>query len=130
MSKPRAGLSRWIAACALAEALGIAVVSITYAAIDRNLVGPAAPWILLAGGWEGLCLGSAQAYFLRRLRISPAFWIGLTIAGDDRGERRYRRAPNFQAGDAWIEKYARGGDTDQKYYYILHSVTFCRPVYK
>ncbi len=72
--------------------------------------------------------GSAQAYFLRRLRISPAFWIGLTIAGDDRGERCYRRAPNFKSGDAWIEKYARGGDTDQMYYYILHSVTFCRPV--
>lgn len=81
MSEPRVALLRWVAACTMAEVLGIAVVSVTYAALDRNLIAPAAPWILLAGGWEGLCLGSAQAFFLRRLRINPALWIGLTIAG-------------------------------------------------
>ena len=81
MSELRTSLFRWVAACTLAEALGITVVSVTYAALDRNLIAPAAPWILLAGAWEGLCLGSAQAFFLRRLRINPALWIGLTIAG-------------------------------------------------
>lgn len=81
MSEPRTSLFRWVAACTLAEALGITVVSVTYAALDRNLIAPSAPWILLAGVWEGLCLGSAQAFFLRRLRINPALWIGLTIAG-------------------------------------------------
>lgn len=65
----------------MAEVLGIAVVSVTYAAIDRGLIAPAAPWILLAGGWEGLCLGLAQAFFLRRLHINPALWIGLTVLG-------------------------------------------------
>ena len=81
MSELRTSLFRWVAACTLAEALGITVVSVTYAALDRNLIAPVAPWILLAGAWEGLCLGSAQAFFLRRLRINPALWIGLTIAG-------------------------------------------------
>jgi hypothetical protein len=81
MSEPRVALLRWVVACTLAEALGITVVSVTYAALDRNLIAPAAPWILLAGGWEGLCLGSAQALFLRRLRVNPALWIGLTVAG-------------------------------------------------
>lgn len=81
MPNPDISFLRWMLACAMAEALGIAVVSVTYAAIDRNLVAPDWPWILLAGAWEGLCLGSAQAFYLRRRRVNPALWVSLTMLG-------------------------------------------------
>lgn len=71
----------WLIACTLAEALGIAVVAVTYAAVDRGLLTSANVWILSAGGWEGLCLGTAQAWLLRRLRVNPVFWVSLTVAG-------------------------------------------------
>ena len=71
----------WIAACALGEALGIAAVATTYAALDRGLVANATVWILIAGAWEGLSLGSAQALVLRRFGIVPLAWIALTMAG-------------------------------------------------
>jgi hypothetical protein len=72
-------MGRWITACALSEALGIAVVATTYAAIDRGQLAPAAPWILGAGAWEGLCLGAAQALILRGLGVRPLVWIALTV---------------------------------------------------
>lgn len=70
---------RWMAACMLGEAFGIAVVATTYAAIDRGLLAPAAPWILTAGAWEGLCLGAAQALILRTHGIRPLPWAALTV---------------------------------------------------
>ncbi|MDQ2088338.1 hypothetical protein [Marimonas arenosa] len=73
--------SYWLGALGLAEALGIAVVASTYAAIDRGLIGVEAGAVLLAGGFEGLCLGTAQASGLRRLGARPVAWIGLTVAG-------------------------------------------------
>jgi len=75
----RALAARWITACALGEALGIAAVATTYAAIDRGHPAPAAPWILGAGAWEGLCLGGAQAVVLRGLGVRPRIWIALTV---------------------------------------------------
>lgn len=80
-SPPRIPLPEWVAVCALAEGLGIATVSVTYAAVDRGMITAAAPMILLAGAWEGLCLGSTQAFFLRRLGISPGLWVLLTVTG-------------------------------------------------
>jgi hypothetical protein len=70
---------KWVLACALAEALGIAVVATTYSAVDRGVLAPAAPWILGAGAWEGLCLGAAQASILRTLGVRPGIWIALTV---------------------------------------------------
>jgi hypothetical protein len=78
--KPRANpATPWIFACALGEALGICVVAATYAAVDRRLLAPAAPWILAAGAWEGLCLGGAQALILRGRGVRPLPWIALTV---------------------------------------------------
>ncbi len=70
---------KWVIACALGEALGIAAVATTYSAIDREVLAPAAPWILGAGAWEGLCLGAAQALILRALSVRPGSWIALTV---------------------------------------------------
>ena len=70
---------QWIIACAIGEALGIAVVATTYSAIDRELLAPAAPWILGAGAWEGLCLGATQALILRTFGVRAGAWIALTI---------------------------------------------------
>jgi hypothetical protein len=69
----------WIAPCICGEALGISVVAATYAAVERNLLQPADLWILIAGSWEGLCLGVAQASVLSRMKISPKRWTILTI---------------------------------------------------
>ena len=70
---------KWIVACTVGEALGIAAVATTYAAIDRGYLAPAAPWILGAGAWEGLCLGVAQALVLQALGIRPRIWVALTM---------------------------------------------------
>lgn len=51
--------SDWVLACSLAEALGMAIVSVTYAAIDLGLLSITAGWILLAGAWESLGMGLA-----------------------------------------------------------------------
>ena len=69
----------WVLACALGEALGIAAVATAYSAVDRGILAPAAPWILSAGAWEGLCLGAAQALILREVGVRPGVWIGLTV---------------------------------------------------
>lgn len=71
---------RWVVACAVGEALGIAVVGTAYAAIDRGLLSTAPGWIIFAGAWEGFCLGGAQAIVLRQLGASPLYWIVLTVA--------------------------------------------------
>ena len=70
---------KWVLACAFGEAFGIAVVATTYSAVDRELLAPAAPWILGAGAWEGLCLGAAQALILRGLGVRPLIWTALTV---------------------------------------------------
>lgn len=72
-------LRRWIIACTLGEALGIAAVATTYAAIDRGLLRSQAAWILGAGAWEGLCLGAAQALVLRGFGVRPSLWVPLTM---------------------------------------------------
>ncbi len=66
--------ARWISLNAVGEGAGIAGVALAYAAIDRGL---APSWIvLIAGAWEGLCLGSAQTFGLR----PPALrWISATM---------------------------------------------------
>lgn len=69
---------RWIIATAAGEALGIAGVSLAYAASGRGLL-PEAPAILAAGAWEGACLGSAQALVLARRGVSAPRWIGATV---------------------------------------------------
>jgi len=69
----------WIAACALGEALGIAMVATTYAALDRGVLHGPEVWILAAGTAEGVCLGTAQAVLLRRVGISSPTWIALTV---------------------------------------------------
>ena len=71
----------WIIACSIGEAVGIALVATVYAALDRGLLASAWVWILLAGTWEGLWLGGAQALVLRRFAIQPARWIGFTVLG-------------------------------------------------
>lgn len=71
----------WIVACVLGEALGISLVATIYAALDRGLLPGGSVWILAAGAWEGLCLGGAQAAVLRRVRVRPLAWIGVTIVG-------------------------------------------------
>jgi len=68
----------WIAATATGEAIGIAGVAFGYALADRGLA-PATFAILLAGAWEGLCLGTAQSRVLSRYGIRPVRWIGITI---------------------------------------------------
>jgi len=70
---------KWIFACALGEALGIAAAATTYSAIDRGLLAPAAPWILGAGAWESPCLDAAPALILRGLGVRPGVWIALTM---------------------------------------------------
>ncbi|MEQ1866747.1 MAG: hypothetical protein ABL996_19085 [Micropepsaceae bacterium] len=72
---------RWIVACVLGEALGIAAVATTYAAIDRGLLQPEALWVLAAGAWEGLCLGGAQALILSSVGVRAWLWIALTVLG-------------------------------------------------
>ena len=71
----------WVIACMFGEALGIAAVATTYAAIDRQLLQPEVTWILAAGAWEGLCLGVAQALTLRELGVRPLLWVLLTVLG-------------------------------------------------
>jgi hypothetical protein len=74
-------LLRWLLACLVGEALGIAVVATIYAGIDRELLFLAALWILSAGTWEGFCLGGAQVVVLRSIGVRPLPWIILTMAG-------------------------------------------------
>ena len=74
-------MALWIIACSIGEAVGIALVATVYAALDRGLLASAWVWILLAGTWEGLWLGGAQALVLRRFAIRPVRWIGLTVLG-------------------------------------------------
>lgn len=73
--------SGWVIACALGEAIGIALVATIYAALDRGLLPGGAVWILAAGAWEGTCLGVAQAAVLRAAGIRPAVWVGATVLG-------------------------------------------------
>lgn len=70
---------RWIAACALAEALGMAVVATVYAALDRGVLEAAASSIVLAGAWEGLCLGAAQAALLCVKGVGAPAWTAATV---------------------------------------------------
>ena len=72
--------TRWIIACGTGDAAGIALVATAYAALDRGLVSGDGWWIMMAGAWEGLCLGGAQAVVLRR-SIMPLRWIALTALG-------------------------------------------------
>jgi hypothetical protein len=93
---------RWIAACALGEAAGIALVACAYAAVDRGLVATA-PAILAAGAWEGLCLGAGQALVLARIGLSPLRWTGLTVAGAVLGYGLSLLGGAGQGGDAGPE---------------------------
>ncbi len=81
--RPLAGL--WLTGLPLAEAAGIAGVALAYALIDRGRLAPPFAWVLLAGAWEGLCLGGAQAAVLRPLGARPAPWVALTVAGATAG---------------------------------------------
>lgn len=54
------------------------MVATTYAALDRGLLS-ASLWILVAGAWEGLALGSAQASVLRRMGVRPIRWVAVTV---------------------------------------------------
>lgn len=74
-------LIRWCLACLVGEALGIAIVATAYAALDRGVLTDTTNVILTAGAWEGLALGTAQAFVLRRLGVDPFSWIVLTVAG-------------------------------------------------
>lgn len=74
-------LIRWCLACLVGEALGIAIVATAYAALDRGVLADTTNVILTAGAWEGLALGTAQAFVLRRLGVDPLSWIVLTVAG-------------------------------------------------
>lgn len=74
-------LRRWIVACVFGEALGIAAVATTYAAIDRGLLQSQVAWVLSAGAWEGLCLGVAQALVLRTFGVRLSLWVPFTMLG-------------------------------------------------
>lgn len=69
---------RWIIACMIGEAIGIAVVSLGYALGDRYYPGAAGVLILIAGACEGLSLGTAQAFAGRRFKINFAPWVAAT----------------------------------------------------
>ena len=71
--------ARWVLSCTLGEATGIALVALVFATATRGIV-PAAPAVLSAGAWEGLCLGTAQALVLRSLGVRAAIWIAATVA--------------------------------------------------
>lgn len=71
--------AKWIAFCAIGEALGIAGVATGYALADRGLA-PLVPAVLLAGAWEGLALGAMQAAFLRRFGVRFGIWVPATVA--------------------------------------------------
>lgn len=73
--------ARWIIACGTGEAAGIALVATAYAALDRGLVSGSGLWIMLAGAWEGFCLGGAQGWALRRCGVAEIRWIALTVLG-------------------------------------------------
>ncbi len=73
--------ARWIAACCMGEAAGIAIVATVYAALDRGLIANAAFPILAAGAWEGLSLGGSQAWALRNSGIEGLRWVCLTVLG-------------------------------------------------
>lgn len=68
---------RWIAACAIGEAIGIAAVSLAYAAGDRQYPEFAGGLILAGGLVEGIALGGAQAL---AAKLRPVRWIGATVA--------------------------------------------------
>ena len=72
-------IAKWIAFCAIGEALGIAGVATGYALADRGLA-PLVPAVLSAGAWEGLVLGAMQAACLRRFGVRFAGWILATTA--------------------------------------------------
>ena len=69
----------WIGAMSGAEAVGIALVATTYAAVDRGMIGAETAAVLIAGGLEGLCLGVAQGMGLRRLGARLGPWVTLTV---------------------------------------------------
>lgn len=75
----RAHRGTWLLACATGEALGIGLVSVVYAAIDRGMLAAAAPAILAAGAFEGLCLGGMQAHVLRRFGVPVLRYTMATI---------------------------------------------------
>lgn len=70
---------RWIAACAIGEAIGIAIVSMAYAAGDRSYPEMAGALIIGAGAIEGLALGSAQAFAGRKNGLHFVPWVGATV---------------------------------------------------
>lgn len=69
----------WIVACMIGEAIGIAVVSMGYAAGDRFFPGAALLLVLAAGAFEGLSLGTLQALAGRRYGIERLPWIAATM---------------------------------------------------
>ena len=71
----------WVLACALGEALGIALVAVTYAAIEAGHAARPGLWIIAAGAWEGVCLGAAQALILFSAATVRARWIAATMLG-------------------------------------------------
>lgn len=73
--------AKWIISNAVGEGIGIALVATVYAALDRQLLSGSTLPILVAGAWEGLCLGCAQAWILRSAGIEPKRWIALTVIG-------------------------------------------------
>ncbi len=70
--------ARWLLHCSFGEAAGIAVVALAYAAADRGLVA-LVPAVLVAGAWEGLCLGIAQALLLSRAGVGVVHWVLATL---------------------------------------------------
>jgi len=71
---------RWILACVIGEAIGIAFVSVGYSAADRWFPVFAPALILGTGAIEGLSLGCAQSLAARRYGIRFAPWVSVTVA--------------------------------------------------
>ena len=70
---------RWVVACVIGEAIGIAVVSLGYSMGDRLYPQFAPALVLAAGAVEGLALGGAQAIAGRRFGIKSGRWIAVTV---------------------------------------------------
>lgn len=71
---------RWVVACALGEAIGIAFVSLGYSMGDRLYPHLAPALILAAGAIEGLSLGGAQAVAARERGVRLIPWVSATVA--------------------------------------------------
>tara|TARA_R110000744_G_scaffold18190_1_gene49006 strand:- start:206 stop:790 length:585 start_codon:yes stop_codon:yes gene_type:complete len=71
-------MTRWLLACLIGEAAGMAGVALAYAALDRGLLEMSV-WILAGGAWEGLCLGTSQAWVLGPRGVRRSGWILMTV---------------------------------------------------